>query len=61
MSHFEVGSFHIAKEVVAVILHLNFNMVNTVLLPVTVNVGVFMIFGVFEWIGAFFGIWWSNQ
>jgi membrane protease YdiL (CAAX protease family) len=38
----------------AVMLHLTFNIVNTALLPVTINVGAFMIFGVLEWIVAFF-------
>lgn len=32
----------------AVALHLTFNIVNTILLPVTINVGAFMIFGIFE-------------
>jgi membrane protease YdiL (CAAX protease family) len=38
----------------AVMLHLTFNVVNTILLPVTINVGAFMIFGVFEWVITFF-------
>jgi len=33
-----------------VMLHLTFNIVNTVLLPVTMNIGAFVIFGIFEWI-----------
>lgn len=37
-----------------VILHLMFNIVNTVLLPVTINVRAFMIFVILEWIAAFF-------
>jgi membrane protease YdiL (CAAX protease family) len=37
----------------AVALHLSFNIVNTVLLPVTIHVGAFLIFGVMEWIVAF--------
>jgi uncharacterized protein len=36
----------------AVALHLTFNIVNTVLLPVTINIRAFMIFGVLEWILA---------
>jgi membrane protease YdiL (CAAX protease family) len=35
-----------------VLLHLTFNIVNTILLPVTMNIGAFMVFGVFEWIIA---------
>lgn len=38
----------------AVSLHLTFNIMNTVLLPVTINVRAFMIFGVLEWILVFF-------
>ena len=38
----------------AVMLHLTFNIVNTVLLPVTINVGAFLIFGILEWIVTFF-------
>lgn len=33
-----------------VMLHLTFNIVNTVLYPVTINVGAFLVFGIFEWI-----------
>ena len=36
----------------AVMLHLTFNIVNTILLPVTNNVGAFVTFGVFEWVIA---------
>jgi membrane protease YdiL (CAAX protease family) len=36
----------------AVALHLTFNIVNTVLLPVTINVGAFLIFGAMEWVIA---------
>jgi len=38
----------------AVMLHLTFNVVNTVLLPVTIHVGAFLIFGILEWVVAFF-------
>ena len=37
-----------------VMLHLTFNIVNTILLPVTLNINAFLIFGVLEWIVAFF-------
>jgi membrane protease YdiL (CAAX protease family) len=37
----------------AVMFHLTFNIVNTVVLPVTIHIGAFVIFGVFEWITAF--------
>ena len=37
-----------------VMLHLTFNIVNTVLLPVTINVGAFLVFGVLEWVVMFF-------
>ena len=37
-----------------VMLHLSFNIVNTILLPVTLNISAFLIFGVLEWIVAFF-------
>jgi CAAX protease family protein len=37
-----------------VMLHLTFNIVNTILLPVTMSVGAFMIFGVFEWVITLF-------
>jgi uncharacterized protein len=48
--------FNHAKQsiLLAVALHLTFNIVNTVLLPVTINVRAFMIFVIFEWIAAFF-------
>ena len=36
----------------AVMLHLTFNIVNTILLPVTINPGAFVIFGALEWIVA---------
>jgi membrane protease YdiL (CAAX protease family) len=36
----------------AVMLHLTFNIVNTILLPVTMSVGAFLIFGILEWIVA---------
>lgn len=35
-----------------VMFHLTFNIVNTVLLPVTLSIGAFLIFGIFEWILA---------
>jgi membrane protease YdiL (CAAX protease family) len=35
-----------------VAFHLSFNIVNTVLLPVTLSIGAFLIFGIFEWILA---------
>lgn len=38
----------------AVMLHLTFNIVNTVLLPVTLHIGAFLVFGVLEWLVAFF-------
>jgi membrane protease YdiL (CAAX protease family) len=37
-----------------VMLHLTFNIVNTILLPVTMSIGAFLIFGVFEWVVAIF-------
>lgn len=37
-----------------VMLHLTFNIVNTILLPVTLNINAFLIFGVLEWIVASF-------
>lgn len=37
-----------------VMLHVTFNIVNTVLLPVTLNIGAFLVFGVLEWIVAIF-------
>jgi membrane protease YdiL (CAAX protease family) len=37
----------------AVMLHLTFNIVNTVLLPVTLHMGAFLVFGVLEWLVAF--------
>lgn len=37
-----------------VMLHLSFNIMNTILLPVTLNISAFLIFGVLEWIVAFF-------
>jgi len=37
-----------------VMLHLTFNIMNTVLLPVTINVGAFLVFGVLEWVVMFF-------
>jgi len=40
----------------AVMLHLTFNIVNTILLPVTMNIGAFLIFGVFEWVISIFVI-----
>jgi membrane protease YdiL (CAAX protease family) len=33
-----------------VMFHLSFNIVNAVLLPVTLSIGAFLIFGIFEWI-----------
>ena len=36
-----------------VLFHLTFNIVNTVLLPVTIHIGAFAIFGVLEWTAAF--------
>jgi membrane protease YdiL (CAAX protease family) len=33
-----------------VMFHLSFNIVNTILLPVTMSIGAFLIFGIFEWI-----------
>lgn len=38
----------------AVMLHFTFNIVNTILLPVTINIGAFMIFGLLEWITVLF-------
>ena len=37
-----------------VMLHLTFNIVNTILLPVTLNVTAFLVFGVLEWIVMLF-------
>ena len=37
-----------------VMLHLTFNIVNTILLPVTLNITAFLVFGVLEWIVMFF-------
>ena len=38
----------------AVMLHVTFNIVNTVLLPITTEVGAFLIFGLFEWVVLIF-------
>jgi membrane protease YdiL (CAAX protease family) len=45
----------------AVMFHLTFNIVNNVFLPVTINVGAFVIFGVFEWIVAILLIPYLNK
>ena len=37
-----------------VMLHLTFNIVNTIFLPVTMNVSAFLVFGICEWIVCFF-------
>ena len=37
-----------------VMLHMMFNIVNTILLPVTLNINAFLVFGVLEWIVMFF-------
>ncbi len=38
----------------AVALHVTFNIVNTALLPVTLNIGAFSLFIIFQWILALF-------
>jgi hypothetical protein len=41
-----------ASLLLPVVLHLAFNIVNTALLPVTLNIGAFRIFLLFEWVIA---------